>query len=136
MKTSSGSTQRRLPLDNLPSDNLPAIVRSLSVSIDKSIAEGSASKSDLSEVAIALLGIITELPTRYSPDALVASARSDRVGIAGWIIDQRLGKDAELDEEEIKMTLNLLCEKKLVRITQTRRLESNAAGEQLWRQMK
>lgn len=71
-------------------------------------------------MAIALLGIITELPTRYSPDALAASLGAERVGLAGWIIDRRLGKDAESDEEEVKMAINSLCERNFVRITETR----------------
>ena len=87
-------------------------------------------------MAIALLGIITELPTRYSPDALAASVGAERVGLAGWIIDERLGKDAEPDEEEVKMAINSLCERKLVKITETRRLKSTAAGEKLWGTMK
>jgi len=87
-------------------------------------------------VAIALLGIITELPTRYSPDALAASTGSERVGLAGWIIDRRLGTDAEPDEEEVKLAINSLCEQKLVRITETRRLESTATGARLWLMMK
>ncbi len=87
-------------------------------------------------MAIALLGIITELPTRYSPDALAASTGAERVGLAGWIIDRRLGIDAEPDEEEIKMAINSLCERNLVRITESRRLESTLTGKRLWQQMK
>jgi DNA polymerase III epsilon subunit-like protein len=129
------SAQNLLPLDDLPADNLPAAIETTTAA-DQLFPENSSSKSNLSETAIALLGIITELPTRYSPDALAASTGSERVGLAGWIIDRRLGKDAEPDEEEVKMAINSLCEEKLVRITETRRLESTAAGERLWRTMK
>ncbi|MGI8494255.1 MAG: hypothetical protein ACR2L1_02935 [Pyrinomonadaceae bacterium] len=45
---------------------------------DPLLAENSSAKSNLSEMAIALLGIITELPTRYSPDALAASLGAER----------------------------------------------------------
>ena len=129
------STQNLLPLDDLPADSLPVEVETLTAA-DPLLAENSSAKSNLSETAIALLGIITELPTRYSPDALAASTGSERIGLAGWIIDRRLGTDAEPDEEEVKMAINSLCEENLVRITETRRLESTVTGERLWRTMK
>lgn len=129
------SNQNLLPLDDLSPDNSPVEVETLTAA-DPLPAENSSAKSNLSETAIALLGIITELPTRYSPDALAASVGAERVGLAGWIIDRRLGKDAEPDEEEIKMAINSLCEENLVRITETRRFESTANGERLWQQMK
>jgi hypothetical protein len=129
------STQNLLPLDNLPPVILPAEVETPTAA-DPLPAEYFSPKSNLSEVAIALLGIITELPTRYSPDAMSASTGSERIGLAGWIIDRRLGEYAEPDEEEIKMAINSLCEAELIRITETRRLESTATGERLWQQMK
>jgi len=135
LKPPAVSTQNLLPLDDLPPDSLPAEVETLTAA-DTLFAENSSSKSNLSETAIALLGIITELPTRYSPDALAASTGSERVGLAGWIIDRRLGMDAEPDEETVKMAINGLCEENLVRITETRRLESTVTGERLWQQMK
>ena len=135
LKPTAVSTQNLLPLDNLPPDKLPAEGEIFTVA-DPLLAKNSSAKSNLSEVAIALLGIITELPTRYSPDALAASTGSERVGLAGWIIDRRLGEDAEPDEETVKMAINSLCEENLVRITETRRLESTVTGERLWQQMK
>ncbi len=141
VKPSAVSTQNLLPLDDLPPDNLPpdkvpAAIETLPVT-DPVFVENASPKTDLSDVAIALLGVITELPTRYSPDALASSTSgSERVGLAGWIIDQRLGKDAESDEEEVKLAINSLCEENLVRITETRRLEPTATGERLWRTMK
>ena len=135
LKPPANSTQNLLPLGDLPPDNLPAEVETLTAA-DPLPAEYSSANSNLSEVAIALLGIITELPTRYSPDALAASLGAERIGLAGWMIDRRLGKDAEPDEEEIKMAINSLCERKFVRITDTRRLQSTVTGEQLWQQIK
>ncbi|MBA4124443.1 MAG: hypothetical protein H0X72_18525 [Acidobacteria bacterium] len=135
LKPPAVSTQNLLPLDDLPSASLPA-EGEIFTAADPLLAENSSAKSNLSEVAIALLGIITELPTRYSPDALAASLGAERVGLAGWIFDRRLGEDAEPDEEEVKMAINSLCEEKLVRITETRRLESTVTGERLWQQMK
>jgi hypothetical protein len=106
------------PLDTLPatSSNLPG--------------------NELDAVSLSLLGIVTELPTRYSPDQLAASLGADRVGMAGWIVDSRVGKDAELDEETIKMTIADLCERDLMRMTETRRLEATKKGEHLWQMMK
>ena len=135
LKPPAVSTQNLLPLDDLPTDNSPAEVETLTAA-DPLPAEYSSAKSNLPDVAIALLGIITELPTRYSPDALAASTVAERVGLAGWIIDRRLGIDVEPDEEEIKMAINSLCERNLVRITESRRLESTLTGERLWQQMK
>ena len=90
-------------------------------------------KSELTEEAIALLGIISELPTRYSPGSLAASASSGRVGLMGWIIDRKLGSDAEPDEESIKIAVSRLCEDHLVEITESGRLKATPAGENLWR---
>lgn len=135
LKPPVNSTQNLLPLNNLPPDNTPAEVKTSAVNTSLFV-ENASPKPDLSEVAVALLGIITELPTRYSPDGLAASTGSERVGLAGWIIDRRLGKDIEPDEEAVKMAISNLCESGLVRITETRRLESTEIGEQLWRTMK
>ena len=135
LKPPANSTQNLLPLNNLPADSLPAV--GASTAPDQNFTDNSSPNSNLPDMAIALLGIITELPTRYSPDALAASVgAAERVGLAGWIIDRRLGKDADPDEEEIKMAINSLCEEKLIRITETRRLKSTATGEKLWGTMK
>ena len=90
----------------------------------------------MSVSSIALLGIITELPTRYHPDGLAASVGSERVGLAGWIIDRVLGADADLDEETAKDGIADLCEQNLIKITATRRLEATTEGANLWRQLK
>lgn len=135
LKPTAVSTQNLLPLDNSPPDKLPAEIET-PTDADSLLTENSSANINLSEVAIALLGIITELPTRYSPDALAESTGNERVGLAGWIIDRRLGEDAEPDKEEVKMEINSLCERKFVRITETRRLEATVTGERLWQQMK
>ncbi|MGI9106371.1 MAG: hypothetical protein ACR2G4_08995 [Pyrinomonadaceae bacterium] len=86
--------------------------------------------------AIALLGVVAELAGRYSPDRLAVSAGSERVGLAGWIIDQALGAETEIDEETAKLELAELCERGLVRLTAARRLETTEAGARLWHQLK
>lgn len=88
----------------------------------------------MSDVALALLGIVTELPSRYYPEQLAASVGGDRVGLAGWIIDQVLGREADIDESAAKEEIAGLCRMGLVRITPTRRLEAEEAGAGVWRQ--
>lgn len=95
-----------------------------------------AESAELSAPSLALLGIITELPTRYSPEQLIASVGLDRVGLAGWIIDRTLGEDADLDESSAKIEIAGLLERGLIRITTTRRLEANEVGRSLWQRHK
>jgi hypothetical protein len=98
--------------------------------------EVTATGGDLSAVSLALLGIITELPSRYGPDQLAASVGEDRVGLAGWVIDRVLGEEADLDESSAKMEIAELCRRGLVRVTPTRRLEANDAGRGVWQKHK
>ena len=124
-----------LPLEDLLSTKP---VKS-SLSSEENIAEAyNATPLDLPElekelraVGASILGIVTELPTRYGPDQLSVSLGSERVGLAGWIADNRLGRDVELDEETVKMTIADCCERGLLRMTETRRLEATEAGTQL-----
>lgn len=95
-----------------------------------------AENAGLSASSLALLGIITELPTRYSPQQLIASIGFDRVGLAGWIIDRMLGEDADLDESSAKIEIAELLERGLIKMTLTRRLEVNEAGRSLWQRHK
>jgi len=90
----------------------------------------------LTKEAAALLGIVAELPTRYSPAALAASVGAGRVGLAGWILDRRLGAECEPDEATVKAAIAGLCAHELVRITETRRLEATDAGARLWQTIK
>jgi len=130
LKSLRNSTQNLLPLDDLP---LP--IESSTSSIAQTV-ENISSETEIPVEAIALLGVITELPSRYSPDGLAASVGSERVGLAGWIIDQRLGVNAEPDEETVKLVISHLAERKLINITDTRRMEATEAGALLWRKAK
>jgi hypothetical protein len=85
---------------------------------------------------IALLGIITEVSGRYHPDGLAVSVGAERVGIAGWIADRVLGKDADFDEETAKLGIVELIERKLVVTSEARRLAATAEGARLWEQIK
>lgn len=98
--------------------------------------ESEADRSTLSQSTIALLGIICELADRYHPDALAVSVGAERVGIAGWIADRILGKDADFDEEAAKLGIVELIERKLVVISEARRLEATDDGVRLWEQIK
>jgi len=100
-------------------------------------SEASAVPVGLNAPALALLGVVSELPGRYSPDRLAVSAGSeDRVGLTGWIIDRLLGADADIDEDTAKIELAALCERGLVITNSARRLEATETGERLWRQLK
>ena len=123
------------PQNLLPLNESPATVKPETGTILLPLEE-SASQTELAEEAAAILGIITELSSRYSPDGLAASVGSERVGLAGWIIDQRLGVNAEPDEETVKLAITDLCEKGLVKITETRRLAATNTGAQLWQSLK
>lgn len=79
---------------------------------------------------------VTELPTRYSPDALAVSVGGERVGMASWIIDRRLGAEADLDEETIKSAIADLCERQLVRINEMRRLIATDEGMSRWQKVR
>jgi hypothetical protein len=91
------------------------------------------SPTEFSPAGFALLGIITELSGRYSPDQLAVSVGSERVGLAGWIIDRVLGDDADIDEASARQEIAQLCEGGLASLSFTRRLEATTAGTQLWR---
>jgi hypothetical protein len=130
LKPPVDSTQNRLPLNELPVSVEPETGTILSA------VEESSLKTGIAQISEALLGIITELPCRYSPEGLAASTGSERVGLSGWIIDQRLGVDAEPDVETVRLAISNLCERNLIRITETRRLEATTKGLQLWQSLK
>jgi hypothetical protein len=87
---------------------------------------------NLEEVGLALLGIITELSGRYSPEHLAVSVGSERVGLAGWIIDRTLGVGVDIDETSAKQAIAELAERQFIHLSLTRRLEATGAGAQLW----
>lgn len=87
----------------------------------------------LEQTKLALLGIIAELSGRYSPDHLAVSVGSERIGLAGWLIDQTLGSGADIDETTAKQAIAELCERQLVSLSFTRRLEATPQGAHFWR---
>jgi hypothetical protein len=86
----------------------------------------------LNGIPLALLGVIAELPSRYGPERLAASAGEDRVGLAGWVIDRVLGPEAEVDEDAARDAIASLCGLGLVRLTPERRLEASPEGREAW----
>ncbi|HQR35691.1 MAG TPA: hypothetical protein PLK30_23335 [Blastocatellia bacterium] len=89
--------------------------------------------SDLSPAGLALLGIIAELSGRYSPEQLAVSVGGERIGLAGWIVDRILGKDEDVDELTAKHEITTLCERGLIEISLSRRLEVAPSGIRLWK---
>ena len=102
----------------------------------KVVGTEAAAAAGLRAPAIALLGVVTELAGRYSPERLAASAGSERVGLAGWIIDRVLGSETDIDEDMTKLEIAELCERGLVRLDALHRLEATESGALLWRQLK
>lgn len=129
LRPETSDEQANLPLSNsLPSTGH---VEQLT-----STTQLSPASTDLSTASLALLGIITELPTRYSPERLAVCVGEDRVGLAGWIIDRVIGEETEIDESSAKIEIAGLCQRGLVSISPTRRLEANAAGRSIWQKHK
>jgi hypothetical protein len=87
---------------------------------------------ELQQAGLALLGVVSELGGRYSPEQLAVSVGSERIGLAGWIIDRVLGAEADIDEANAKTAIAELCEQRLVRLSATRRLEATMQGLQVW----
>lgn len=114
----------------LPLSDTPAVKRSPPAKAPT--ADSSPSVQDLSGISLALLGVIAELPSRYGPERLAASAGEDRVGLAGWTIDRVLGREAEVDEEAARDAIANLCGRGLVRLTPERRLEATPEGHEVW----
>lgn len=122
--------QTSLPLSDAPQltpdlKEIPAIAAS-----EASATEG------LHAPAIALLGVVTEMAGRYSPERLAVSVDSNRVGLAGWIIDQVLGSETDIDEDSAKLEMAELCEQNLVRLNAARWLEATESGARLWQRLK
>jgi hypothetical protein len=86
-----------------------------------------------SAAALSIVGIVTELPSRYSPEQLSVSVGSERVGLAGWIVDRFLGREADFDEETAKLVIGELCAGGMIRLDAFRRLEATEKGAALWR---
>jgi hypothetical protein len=85
---------------------------------------------------VALLSVVTELAGRYSPERLAVSAGSERVGLAGWIIDRVLGPKTDIDEDTVKLGIAELVEQGLVSLNAARRLEATESGRLLWARLK
>jgi hypothetical protein len=120
---------------SLPLSDAPRFAPSFTPLADPAEPESAATDA-LSAPALALLGIVTELAGRYSPEQLAASAGSERVGLAGWIIDRALGADADLDESSVRLEIAALIERGLASLSATRRLEATPPGARLWQEEK
>jgi hypothetical protein len=130
LREATQSTQTSLPLSEA---TRPAPGLSEMPKVAKS--EVSASEG-LNAPTTALLGVVTELTGRYSPERLAVSAGSERVGLAGWIIDGVLGREADIDEETARLGIAELIERRLVSLNAARRLEATESGARLWSRLK
>lgn len=92
-----------------------------------------ASFPELKQESLALLGIVAELSGRYSPEQLAASVGSERIGLAGWIVDTILGRGEEFDEFTARQEITALCERELIAVSLSRRLEVTRFGAEFWR---
>lgn len=133
LREAAPSTQHSLPLSDTDVAACPAAGHVVKPQVEE--AEGAATDK-LSASAIALLGVATNLAGRYSPERLAVSAGSERVGLAGWIIDGVMGGETDMDEETAKLMIAELIERGLVRLNAVRRVEATEAGKRLWTQLK
>jgi len=124
------SSQTSLPLSDASRPTCGLVELPKVANAEASTAEG------LNSPVIALLGVVTELAGRYSPERLAVSAGSERVGLAGWIIDQVLGSETDIDEDTMKLGIVELVERGLVSLNAARRLEATESGVRLWLQLK
>lgn len=136
LKEPSSSIQGHLPLNNSPESvnpttNLDVLERQTNL-----LQVTNASTFDLSTSSSAVLGIVSELPTRYGPEQLSVSVGKDRVGLAGWIIDCTIGKEADFDEGTARLVIADLLERELIKLTETQRLEATPKGIDMWHQLK
>ncbi len=92
------------------------------------------SDSGLTNTALALLGIVAELNGRYSPEQLAVSVGRERIGLAGWIVDRWLSGDQDVDQETARQEIAGLCERGLIILSPSRRLEITPPGAKLWRE--
>lgn len=123
------ATQSNLPLsDGALRIPTTAAIEKPRVVFDESI--------ELTPAAMALLGIVAELNGRYSPEQLAASVGSERIGLAGWIVDRVLGHDEDLDEATAKQEIAALCERGFLQISQSRRLEAATEAIEFWQRNK
>ncbi|MDT5270146.1 MAG: ribonuclease [Acidobacteriota bacterium] len=95
-------------------------------------ADASPEASGPAGIPLALLGVIAELPSRYGPERLAASVGEDRVGLAGWVVDRVLGREAEVEEDAARDAIASLCGLGLVTLTPERRLEASPEGREAW----
>jgi hypothetical protein len=93
--------------------------------------------SEPDTVAAVVLGIVAELPTRFGPESLAVNLTAgNRSGVAGWLVDSRLGREFEIDDESVRMLIAGLLDRSLLHLTPSRRLVATAEGVSLWQAMK
>lgn len=135
-KTALSTQQPTFSFDKLPESAKIETKLEVDISEDSTTFQSESTSTVLSSPVSALLGIVTELPSRYGPDQLVVSVGIDRIGLAGWIMDQSIGSETDFDQETARLAITELLEKKLIRFTETGRLEATEEGAELWHDLK
>jgi len=144
LKVGSDTVQRQLPLGEFKEGEFkesesvsPAIKKEAVPQNQSEIAARADSPTQSLPVRMsALLGIVSELPSRYGPDQLAVSVGSQRVGLAGWIVDRLMGRETDFDEDSARLAIADLIERKLIKLTLTRRLEATEKGSEAWLKIK
>jgi hypothetical protein len=137
LRDASASGQGQLPLDDLTETVSSATKQEALGQSQSAITADTNSPAQLLPVAVtALLGIISQLPSRYGPDQLAVSVGSERVGLAGWIVDRLLGRETDFDEDNARLVIADLIARKLIKFTATRRLEATQKGLEVWLKIK
>jgi len=92
------SNKDQLRQSSLPLSDIRACTAGSSEIPPAAVADAASSAAaGVSGSALALLGVVTELSGRYSPERLAVSAGGERVGLAGWIIDRAIGPETDID---------------------------------------
>lgn len=134
VREASRSRQTTLPLDAAP--RTPPPLEPPGAAAEEATPPQTPSAVNLNAQALALLGVVVQLSGRYSPERLAASSGSERVGMAGWIIDRLLGAGTDMDGDTIKLEVAELCERGLLRLNAEHRLEATLEGARLWQESK
>ena len=72
----------------------------------------------------AILDIIAKFPDRYIPAKLAVSVGLGRVGLAGWIVDNVLGRETDFDEDTAQLVIAELIDLKLIKLNEFQKLET------------
>ena len=108
-ETQIPTTQSALPESPIPAE---------------AVEEASIERTSLALEEQTIFEIIAKFPDRYTPAKLSVSVGLGRVGLAGWIVDNALGKDADFDEDTAQLVIAELIDLKLIKLNEFQKLET------------